>query len=203
MKEFPHMNAAMGLNVPFEADENGAYFSEEFCEKLEAAIASGKQAKSQLDAKMTEIAKLNEEIDNLKAANEQALSAKAEEFEKTLTDKEAELNAAHQEELDNLKTANEQAMSEVNASLDAATNANEDLKKQVEELQGKVAEQQKEIEEMAAEPAKQPQTPSAQGNNVGQQAEECQNLIYKEGMTAQEKREALEKRMRQLKGARV
>lgn len=170
MKIYSMIQAALGVHA-LESDKDDAlYLNAEQCEVLEAHLGICERNANTLKAKMTEIGNLNTSIEKMKSDH-------AEEL--------ANLKFDNQKALDDLKTGHENSVKELN---DRIADLQAKLDGAKKDLENKEAEL-KEISDSGI-PAQVPAAPSDNGLTA---KTEGNNRVCKPGMTAAERREALQK----------
>lgn len=192
MKNYSKIQNALGAYA-LESDKNDAiYLNAEQCEALENHLGVCEQNADALEAKMTEIGKLNASIDQIKADHAQELETLKSEHEKEL---EA-LKADHAQELETLKNEHASAIKALEDDKEESLKA---LNEQVSELETKLQDAQKDMEAKEAELVElseagvQAESPLAPEDNGITATTEGSGRICKPGMTPKERREALNK----------
>ena len=189
MKEYPLIMSALGLNALAVDAEGGYYMNEALCDAMEASVAQANQNKLTMDAKIQEVAQLNERIEELKAEHEQAMNglmeAHSQEIEK--------LNSEHAEAINALTEQKDSEIAELSNKVNEANTTIESLNAQVEAKEAEI----KEISEVVTEPQV-PAAPTADGvQTVETPAFECKSVVS-DDMTPEQKKEALRKRREEL-----
>lgn len=191
-KQYINIQNALGQAELGSDAKNALYLNEAQCDALEAHLVTCGQRSDALDAKMNEIEALNARIAEMEKAHAEALEALKVENQKALEDFTAEKNA----EMEVLKGEHQQAleakdaeMAEKQASFDAT----------VAEMQGKIDEansaleaKEAEIKEMENAGTQQPQAEAPADNSLEAETK-TDSRVCKPGMTAKERREALQK----------
>ena len=191
-KQYINIQNALGQAELGSDAKNALYLNEAQCDALEAHLVTCGQRSDALDAKMNEIEALNARIAEMEKAHAEALEALKVENQKALEDFTAEKNA----EMEALKGEHQQAleakdaeMAEKQASFDAT----------VAEMQGKLDEansaleaKEAEIKEMENAGTQQPQAEAPADNSLEAETK-TDSRVCKPGMTAKERREALQK----------
>lgn len=191
-KQYINIQNALGQAELGSDAKNALYLNEAQCDALEAHLVTCGQRSDALDAKMNEIEALNARIAEMEQAHAEALEALKVENQKALEDFTAEKNA----EMEALKGGLHQAleakdaeMAEKQASFDAT----------VAEMQGKIDEansaleaKEAEIKEMENAGTQQPQAEAPADNSLEAETK-TDSRVCKPGMTAKERREALQK----------
>lgn len=191
-KQYINIQNALGQAELGSDAKNALYLNEAQCDALEAHLVTCGQRSDALDAKMNEIEALNARIAEMEKAHAEALEALKVENQKALEDFTAEKNA----EMEALKGEHQQAleakdaeMAEKQASFDAT----------VAEMQGKIDEansaleaKEAEIKEMENAGTQQPQAEAPADNSLEAETK-TDSRVCKPGMTAKERREALQK----------
>lgn len=196
MKEYQNIMEASGLEALVSDKENGIYLVENVCDTLEGALATYKQKEATLEAKLQEIAALNESIKTLKAEHQQALEKLNNEHQAAID----ALNSDHQSAIDTLNNEHQSA-------LEAKGNEINGLNQQIEQLNGTIAERDTTIAEQAqqiqqlSEETQPAPTPTAQVENEGTPAANplAVKNVCTEDMTPEERRQALEARLKSLR----
>lgn len=180
MKDYQKIKEYLG-NQELESDANGGlYLQEELCEQLETKI-------SQVEENH------RNEIEGINKSNQQVV----EDLQQQLKDSQEQLAAKEKELSETLESMNakvtglENTVSELNVQVSEAVKKAEDALKEKDELQ-------KEVEELSKVPTPAPVPEAPKGNAVGAVSEQTNN-VCKEGMTRQEKREALKRRNEELR----
>lgn len=178
-KSYEKIQTACGAGA-LESDKNGLYLQTVYCEKLEEYIAQSEQKAETLDAKMQEIAGLNEAMNQLKIEHEKAINDVKSEYE-------TKLNEANE------KLANAEA---------SAADVKQQLEAQLKEANDKMAEKESELNEMsnAATLSPKPEAPKSDGVNGGSKA--STPLVCSAEKSAEENRNALKERMEKLRRQR-
>ena len=140
-------------------------------------MEQAEQKAETLDAKMQEIAGLNETMEQLKSEQAAALEA---------------LKAEHETKLYGL---NEQ----LNQAAEAAATEKAALEAQLKEATDKLAEKENELNEMAQAATASPKPEAPKGNGVSAEGKKSSPLLFKEGMSEEERRKAQSDRMEQLR----
>ena len=191
-KQYINIQNALAQAELGSDSKNALYLNEAQCDMLDAHLASCEQRSEALDAKMNEIEALNARIAEMEKAHAEALEALKVENQKALEDftaeKDAEMEALrgeHQKAIED----KEAEMAEKQASMDA----------QLAELQGKLDEassaleaKEAEIKEMENAGTQQPQAEAPADNSLEAETK-TDSRVCKPGMTAKERREALQK----------
>lgn len=191
-KQYINIQNALGQAELGSDAKNALYLNEAQCDALEAHLVTCGQRSDALDAKMNEIEALNARIAEMEKAHAEALEALKVENQKALENFTAEKNA----EMEALKGEHQQAleakdaeMAEKQASFDAT----------VAEMQGKIDEansaleaKEAEIKEMENAGTQQPQAEAPADNSLEAETK-TDSRVCKPGMTAKERREALQK----------
>lgn len=172
--------------------KNALYLNEAQCDMLDAHLASCEQRSDALDAKMNEIEALNARIAEMEKAHAEALTALKVENQKALEDFTAEKNA----EMEALKGEHQQAiegkdaeMAEKQASFDARI---AELQGKIDEANGALEAKEAEIKELENVGTQQPQAEAPADNSLDAETK-TDSRVCKPGMTAKERREALQK----------
>lgn len=172
--------------------KNALYLNEAQCDMLDAHLASCEQRSDALDAKMNEIEALNARIAEMEKAHAEALEALKVENQKALEDFTAEKNA----EMEALKGEHQQAiegkdaeMAEKQASFDARI---AELQGKIDEANGALEAKEAEIKELENVGTQQPQAEAPADNSLEAETK-TDSRVCKPGMTAKERREALQK----------
>lgn len=172
MKEYPKLMSALGLNALVSDKDNGLYFTEAMADTAEDFATRAETTESTLAAKMQEIAQLNAQIEQLKKDHATAI----EQLKNDHTAAIAGKDDAHKKEVDDLKAQ--------------LNDSNKQLKDKEEEI--------KQLSEQAADaplPKNAPKT-----NSTGQASESFGvKAIIRDGMTMEEKKEAMKQREAELK----
>lgn len=172
MKEYPKLMSALGLNALVSDKDNGLYFTEAMADTAEDFATRAETTESTLAAKMQEITQLNAQIEQLKKDHATAIEQLKNDHAAAISGKDD----AHDKELNDLK-----------AQLDSA---NRQLKEKEDEI--------KQLSEQAADaplPQNAPKT-----NSTGQASESFGvKAIIRDGMTMEEKKEAMKQREAELK----
>lgn len=175
-KSFEKIQMACGAGA-LESDKNGLYLQTAYCEKLEAYVEQAEQKAETLDAKMQEIAGLNETMEQLKSEQAAALDALKAEYETKLNSLNEQLTQA----------------------AEAAATEKAALEAQLKEATDKLAEKENELNEMAQAATASPKPEAPKGNGVSADGKKSSLRVFKEGMSAEEKRKAEKDRMDQLR----
>ena len=175
-KSFEMIQMACGAGA-LESDKNGLYLQTAYCEKLEAYVEQAEQKAETLDAKMQEIAGLNETMEQLKSEQAAALEALKAEYET------------------NLNSLNEQ----LTKAAEAFATEKAALEAQLKEAADKLAEKENELNEMAQAATASPKPEAPKGNGVSADGKKSSPLLFKEGMSEEERRKAQSDRMNQLR----
>ena len=175
-KSFEKIQMACGAGA-LESDKNGLYLQTAYCEKLEAYVEQAEQKAETLDAKMQEIAGLNETMEQLKSEQAAALETLKAEYETKLNDLNEQLTKAAE------------AFATEKAALEA----------QLNEAAGKLAEKENELNEMAQAATASPKPEAPKGNGVSAEGKKSSPLLFKEGMSEEERRKAQSDRMNELR----
>lgn len=175
-KSFEMIQMACGAGA-LESDKNGLYLQTAYCEKLEAYVEQAEQKAETLDAKMQEIAGLNETMEQLKSEQAAALEALKAEYET------------------NLNSLNEQ----LTKAAEAFATEKAALEAQLKEAADKLAEKENELNEMAAAATASPKPEAPKGNGVSAEGKKSSPLLFKEGMSEEERRKAQSDRMNELR----
>ena len=178
-KSFEKIQMACGAGA-LESDKNGLYLQTAYCEKLEAYVEQAEQKAETLDAKMKEIAGLNETMEQLKSEQAAALEALKAEYE-------TKLNGLNEQ----LTQATEAAATE-KAALEA----------QLKEAADKLAEKENELNEMAQTATASPKPEAPKDNGVSTEGKKGSPLVCGAQKSAEENRMALKERMEQLRRQR-
>lgn len=189
MKEYPLIMSALGLNALAVDKEGGYYMNEALCDVMESFVAQANQSKLTMDAKMKEVAQLNERIEELKREHEQAINglneAHGQEIEK--------LNGEHAQAMEAVTAEKDGEIAELNGKVNEANAAIEALNAQVANKEAEISE----LSESVVAPAM-PQAPAGDGVNAAEaNAFENKAVVSKE-MTNEQKKEALRKRKEEL-----
>lgn len=175
-KSFEKIQMACGAGA-LESDKNGLYLQTAYCEKLEAYVEQAEQKAETLDAKMQEIAGLNETMEQLKSEQAAALEALKAEYETNLNSLNEQLTKAAE------SFATEKAA----------------LEAQLKEAADKLAEKENELNEMAQAATASPKPEAPKGNGVSAEGKKSSPLLFKEGMSEEERRKAQSDRMNELR----
>lgn len=172
MKEYPKLMSALGLNALVSDKDNGLYFTEAMADTAEAFATKAETTESTLSAKMQEITQLNEQIEQLKKDNATAIEKLKNDHAAAISGKDD----AHDKELNDLK-----------AQLDSA---NKQLKEKEDEI--------KQLSEQASDAPLPKDAPKT--NSTGQSDESFGvKTVIRDGMTMEEKKEAMKQREAELK----
>lgn len=172
MKEYPKLMSALGLNALVSDKDNGLYFTEAMADTAEAFAIKAETTESTLSAKMQEITKLNEQIEQLKKDHATAIEKLKNDHAAAISGKDD----AHDKELNDLK-----------AQLDSA---NRQLKEKEDEI--------KQLSEQASDAPLPKDAPKT--NSTGQSDESFGvKTVIRDGMTMEEKKEAMKQREAELK----
>ena len=214
MIQYEQINAALELeNIPVTADGSISNLDPVSCQTLNDKLAQAEKDKESLKAHIESVSTLNSKVKELNEAQtslngqvatltseKQTLESEVANLKSQITNLEAEKTA-----LANEKTELANQMADKEKELNAQAD------KEKEELNGVIAEKDKKIEELEkavadkdaelSELAK--QTPAAPTPvPAAAQEEKTHSLhIYKEGMTSEERRKALEAEMNRLRNA--
>lgn len=196
MKEYKNIQQACGVEALVSDKDNGIYATEPMCDALESALAEYKQKENTLEAKLQEIADLNERIRTLNSEHQAAIDKLNNEHAdaiKAKDDEIANLNSEHQTAIDNLNSEHADA---IKAKDDEIATRDE----QIKTLNTTIEQQTAQIAELAEKTPSAPTPGSAPANEGGEKKNpmEVQN-VCQEGMTAEERRKALEERLKMLK----
>lgn len=172
MKEYPKLMSALGLNALVSDKDNGLYFTEAMADAAEAFAAKAETTESTLSAKMQEITQLNAQIEQLKKDNATAIENLKNDHAAAISGKDD----AHGKELNDLK-----------AQLDSA---NRQLKEKEDEI--------KQLSEQAADAPLPKDTPKTNSTGQSDGAFGVKTVI-RDGMTMEEKKEAMKQREEELK----
>lgn len=175
-KSFEKIQMACGAGA-LESDKNGLYLQTAYCEKLEAYVEQAEQKAETLDAKMQEIAGLNETMEQLKSEQAAALETLKAEYETKLNDLNEQLTKAAE------------AFATEKAALEA----------QLKESADKLAEKENELNEMAQAATASPKPEAPKDNGVSAEGKKSSPLLFKEGMSEEERRKAQSDRMNELR----
>lgn len=178
-KSFEKIQMACGAGA-LESDKNGLYLQTAYCEKLEAYVEQAEQKAETLDAKMQEIAGLNETMEQLKSEQAAALETLKAEYETKLNDLNEQLTKAAE------------AFATEKAALEA----------QLKEAADKLAEKENELNEMAQAATASPKPEAPKGNGVSAEGKNASPLVCGAQKSAEENRKALKERMEQLRRQR-
>ena len=196
MKEYQNIQQACGVEALISDKENGIYATEPMCDALESAIADYKQKENTLEAKLQEIASLNEKIHTIQSEHADAIERLNSEHAAALQSKEDEiatLNSEHADAIDRLNSEHADALKLKEDEIS-------DLNSKISSLDATIAEQQSQISQLSENSAPAP-TPSSAPANEGAPSKDpmaVQNVCH-EGMTPEERRQALEARMQALR----
>lgn len=172
MKEYPKLMSALGLNALVSDKDNGLYFTEAMADTAEAFATKAETNESTLAAKMQEITQLNAQIEQLKKDHATAIENLKNDHAAAISGKDD----AHGKEMNDLK-----------AQLDSA---NRKLKEKEDEI--------KQLSEQAADAPLPKDTPKT--NSTGQSNESFGvKTVIRDGMTMEEKKEAMKQREAELK----
>ncbi len=172
MKEYPKLMSALGLNALVSDKDNGLYFTEAMADMAEAFATEAETIESTLSAKMQEITQLNEQIEQLKKDHATAIEKLKNDHAAAISGKDD----AHDKELNDLK-----------AQLDSA---NRQLKEKEDEI--------KQLSEQAADAPLPKDTPKTNSTGQSDEAFGVKSVI-RDGMTMEEKKEAMKQREEELK----
>lgn len=178
-KSYEKIQSACGAGA-LESDKNGLYLQTIYCEKLEAHLTECEQKAETLDAKMQEIAGLNESIEQLKSNHAAAVVALKAEYETKLTEAADKLAQAEGE----------------------AAEARQQLEAQLQEANSKLADKEAELNEMAAAATASPKPEAPKSDAVADGHQKASPLVCSAGKSAEENRKALKERMEQLRRQR-
>ena len=178
-KSFEKIQMACGAGA-LESDKNGLYLQTAYCEKLEAYVEQAEQKAETLDAKMQEIAGLNETMEQLKSEQAAALEALKAEYETKLNDLNEQLTKAAE------------AFATEKAALEA----------QLKEAADKLAEKENELNEMAKTATASPKPEAPKDNGVSTEGKKSSPLVCGAEKSAEENRKAVRDRMEQLRRQR-
>lgn len=185
-KSYEKIQSACGAGA-LESDKNGLYLQTIYCEKLEAHLAEAEQKVETLDAKMREIAGLNETIEKLKSEQAAALEALKAEYETKLAEATGQLKEAN----DKLAET-ESKVAEVKQQMEA----------QLKEANDKLADKENELNEMAAAASCSPKPEAPKSDAVNDGRQKASPLVCSASKSAEENRKALKERMEQLRRQR-
>ena len=178
-KSYEKIQSACGAGA-LESDKNGLYLQTAYCEKLEAQLAEYEQKADTLDAKMQEIAGLNESIEQLKSDHAAAMEALKAEYETKLTEAADKLTQAES----------------------AAAEAKQQMEAQLQDANGKLAEKEAELNEMAAAATASPKPEAPKSDAMADGHQKASPLVCGANKSAEENRKALKDRMEQLRRQR-
>lgn len=191
--EYPRIMAATKAHA-LEAVNEAVYLHKDLAEELEAHLAATEDTAAALTAKTSEVVALTEKINAMETAHAEAIE---------------KLNQEHTSTLDTLKSEHETALKE---AADKAAAEMEQMKSEhasaVAELNDKLAEaaatidaKEAEIVELAGKPASQDKGEAPADNaTVVRKPDTAEQLnVCKQGMSASEKREAMVRRMEELR----
>ncbi len=191
--ESPRIMAATKAHA-LEAVNEAVYLHKDLAEELEAHLAATEDTAAALTAKTSEVVALTEKINAMETAHAEAIE---------------KLNQEHTATLDTLKSEHETALKE---AADKAAAEMEQMKSEhasaVAELNDKLAEaaatidaKEEEIVELAGKPASQDKGEAPADNaTVVRKPDTAEQLnVCKQGMSASEKREAMARRMEELR----
>ena len=191
--EYPRIMAATKAHA-LEAVNEAVYLHKDLAEELEAHLAATEDTAAALTAKTSEVVALTEKINEMEKAHAEAIE---------------KLNQEHTATLDTLKSEHETALKE---AADKAAAEMEQMKSEhasaVAELNDKLAEaaatidaKETEIVELAGKPATQDKGEAPADNaTVVRKPDTAEQLnVCKQGMSASEKREAMVRRMEELR----
>ncbi len=196
MKEYKNIQQACGVEALVSDKDNGLYCTEPMCDALESALAEYKQKEATLEAKLKEIADLNEKIRNLNSEHQTAI-------DKLNSDHAAAIKAKD-DEIANLNSEHQAAIDKLNSDHAAAIKAKDDeianLNSTVTSLNETIETQKGQIQELSEQVPAAP-TPGAAPANEGAPKTDPLSVqnVCKEGMSPEERRAALEQRMKSLK----
>lgn len=188
-KEYKSVQQILGLEALVSDKDGGCYFVETLMDGLEAEITNLNQRSATLDAKLEEVASLNETIQSLKdslAEKEQAVNSCNETIE-SLNSQINEINK---------KIENADKSSELVAQKDSEIEA---LNEQIKSLNEQLAQKDSEIEALAKSPAS-PKLPNANGGGEQTEVRPGPQNAVKPGMDLKQMKEALENRYNSLVG---
>lgn len=191
--EYPRIMAATKAHA-LEAVNEAVYLHKDLAEELEAHLAATEDTAAALTAKTSEVVALTEKINAMEKAHAEAIE---------------KLNQEHTATLDTLKSEHETALKD---AADKAAAEMEQMKSEhasaVAELNDKLAEatatidaKEAEIVELAGKPAAQDKGEAPADNaTVVRKPDTAEQLnVCKQGMSASEKREAMVRRMEELR----
>ena len=191
--EYPRIMAATKAHA-LEAVNEAVYLHKDLAEELEAHLAATEDTAAALTAKTSEVVALTEKINAMEKAHAEAIE---------------KLNQEHTATLDTLKSEHETALKD---AADKAAAEMEQMKSEhasaVAELNDKLAEaaatidaKEAEIVELAGKPATQNKGEAPADNaTVVRKTDTAEQLnVCKQGMSATEKREAMVRRMEELR----
>lgn len=191
--EYPRIMAATKAHA-LEAVNEAVYLHKDLAEELEAHLAATEDTAAALTAKTSEVVALTEKINAMEKAHAEAIEKLNQEHTATLDTLKSEHETALHEaadkaagEIEGLKAEHEKAVSELSDKLAAADKT--------------IADKEAEIVELAGKPAVQDKGEAPTDNaTVVRKPDTAEQLnVCKQGMSASEKREAMARRMEELR----
>ncbi len=185
-KEYPRIMAAAKTHA-LEAVDEAVYLHKDLAENVEAHLAAAEDTAKALTAKTAEVVTLNEKINQMEAAH-------AEAIEKLNQDHAAAMEAAEAAHSEALKAATDKAAADIKALNTEHAAAVAELNDKLAQAQATIEAKEAEIVELAGKPAAADKGAAPADNNSGASAKVRESLnAVRPGMTAKERREALQK----------
>ena len=193
-KEYPKIMADCGAHALISDKENAVYLHRDLCEALAGHLAASENVENALSAKTAEVVALTEKINAMEAAHAEAIEKLNQEHTATLDTLKSEHDAA-------LKEAADKAAAEMEQMKSEHASAVADLNDKLAEAAATIDAKEAEIVELAEKPAAQEkgEAPADNATAVSKPDTAEQLNVCKQGMSAAQKREAMARRMEELR----
>lgn len=180
-------------NPALQSDKNDALFlTADMCEALEQTLAEAEQKGDTLDAKIKEIETLNGMIETMKADHAAALDAAKAEHDTAMD----ALKTEHAAELKTLADTHAAALQEVETKKAEVETQVADLNEQLTQAKADLEAKETELNELSQTVPAAPKPAEAPADdNTGVAEKKDFNRVCRPGMTAAERRAALEAQM--------
>lgn len=180
-------------NPALQGDKNDALFlTADMCESLEQTLNEYQQKSDTLDAKIKEIETLNGMIETLKAEHASALETLKNENNEAIET----LKAQHADEIQKLNDAHAKALQEAETKKTELESQVIEANEQLAQAKADLTAKEKEIDELSQTAAVEPkpaEAPNGDGTTVAEKKDF--NRVCHPGMTAAERRAALDAQM--------
>lgn len=198
--EYPRIMAASKAEALESVDE-AVYLHKDLAEELEAHLAAAEETAAALDSKTAEVVALTEKINAMEKAHAEAIEKLNQEHTAEIELAKAACDAAEAAHAEALQVATDKAAADIEALNAEHAAAVAELNDKLAEAQATIEAKEAEIVELAGKPAAQDKGEAPADNaTVVRNTDTAEQLnVCKQGMSASEKREAMVRRMEELR----